>query len=614
MKCRAVIVERAIVKMSELSFVGCVSPVNVCLHRLPASVQQDELQCVANGALANLIRQMSSLSRYAEQIFSEIHREMLKIDHRSSTLFLRVERLSQKLSNSQDINNLSRVVDQVGLEEASMRKAFKSCNIIDQHSLDRQTLPQSLLEQYQNCDPPPQLNQLNPYREDEKEALCYYTDPSYFFELWRNKTLKECDGGLAEKKRAGRSSTSPSRQRRRQQQQQHNFPQHNDLSAHHVSSRSTDYSRFEPQIGHQNSKSQQHKLRHGFGPGHFSVSSVAADVLHFPAEYQTPQSLMMGNRITHNQHPPPGMSMVTTNEGNVTQQHHKQIKPNEHSPFNLSSNHSSGNSNQHFRVKERSIDGKADAMTTTQTDNTSKNDAVHAVALRMDVMFLDDEDDELPPPPQNLLSSTVNTRNFPRIAPSVSSSSPVGSTNSSLAAPTNELLKSKFEFIPTNGSTETLELGTTRHIKSEQQPSAIAVEQRPNQLHSIQQIPPSVCNAPAPPPPPPPPPPPNFSLKIANEGTRTFGGQNENEQPKDLQRKSSNTSGAQDNRSLLLMQIQEGVKLRKVRQQEELEEKRAVATSNDVAAILRKRMEHCLGDSDSSSEGSPSPEDNEWDD
>jgi len=88
------------------------------------------------------------------------------------------------------------------LEEAALRKAFKSCNIIDQHSLSRQTLPTSLQEQYQQCDPPPELNELNPYREDEKEALRYYTDPGYFFELWRQEILKEC-GTSGEKRRTG---------------------------------------------------------------------------------------------------------------------------------------------------------------------------------------------------------------------------------------------------------------------------------------------------------------------------------------------------------------------------------------------------------------------------
>lgn len=44
------------------------------------------------------IRQLSSLTRQAEDIFTEIHRETLKIDHRTNTIFLRVERLAQKIA------------------------------------------------------------------------------------------------------------------------------------------------------------------------------------------------------------------------------------------------------------------------------------------------------------------------------------------------------------------------------------------------------------------------------------------------------------------------------------------------------------------------------------
>ncbi|KAI3418930.1 WH2 domain-containing protein [Globodera pallida] len=587
-----------------------VSPENLSLHRLPASVQQDELQCVSNGTLANLIRQLSSLSRHAEQIFSEIHRETLKIDHRANTLFLRVERLAQKLSQSQGSNNLKGVMDQVTLEEAAMRKAFKSFNIIDQHSLDRQTLPQSLLEQYQNCDAPPQLNQLNPYREDEKEALCYYTDPSYFFELWRNEVLKECDGGLIEKKRAGRSSTSPSRQRRRQQQQlQQDIPQHqqNPSFAHHVSSRSSDYSRFAPQFGHQNNKSQQNRARHGFDPGHFSTS-IAADVLHFPAEYQTPQSLLLSGLLHQ---PPPGMSMVTANTENWS--HNQQQVEASEKAMNWHPKQCDRNNHQ-ICVTDRNVCDKSGGKP-SQTASTGGHAAADSLAAGLGVVFLEEDDDELPPPPpHSILSSTMITTNLPHIASSVSSSSsPVGSTNSSSTIPTNELKHnvegSKVEFKPSNGSTETSELKTQQ--SPNQQPVDSAVEHQPQQqVQPMQQIPPSVCNSSVPPPPPPPPPV-NFSAKVVNEGTKTFGGQNVDDQ-KNLQRKPSGT-GAQDNRSLLLIQIQEGVKLKRVRQQEELAEKRAVATSNDVAAILRKRMEHCLGDSDSSS-GGTSPEDNEWDD
>jgi WAS family protein len=76
-------------------------------------VNRDELQCVANGTLANLIRQLSSLSHHAEQIFSDVHREILKIDHRTNTLFLRVERLAQKVTQqSQSSNNLRGAAEQ----------------------------------------------------------------------------------------------------------------------------------------------------------------------------------------------------------------------------------------------------------------------------------------------------------------------------------------------------------------------------------------------------------------------------------------------------------------------------------------------------------------------
>lgn len=93
-----------------------------------------------------------------------------------------------------------------------MRKAFKSTNIIDQHSLNRQTLPTFIYELHQKCEPPPELNSLNPYRDDSKSALCFYTDPDYFFNLWKEEMLKESGrsggGGSGANK-------SPSRTRRK---------------------------------------------------------------------------------------------------------------------------------------------------------------------------------------------------------------------------------------------------------------------------------------------------------------------------------------------------------------------------------------------------------------
>lgn len=115
------------------------------------------------------------------------------------------------------------------MEDNNLRKAFKSTNIIDQHSLDRQTLPNTLQELYKKCDLPPDLNQLNPYRDDPKNALSYYTDPSYFFDLWKEEMLKDLGGGCRNTRSLGIAvgiNKSPSRNRRKQRITTNNIHQH----------------------------------------------------------------------------------------------------------------------------------------------------------------------------------------------------------------------------------------------------------------------------------------------------------------------------------------------------------------------------------------------------
>lgn len=54
-------------------------------------------------------------------------------------------------------------------------------------------MPTAMLETYQNCDKPPPLDKLNVYRDDGKDGLKFYTDPNYFFELWRQEMLKDTE-------------------------------------------------------------------------------------------------------------------------------------------------------------------------------------------------------------------------------------------------------------------------------------------------------------------------------------------------------------------------------------------------------------------------------------
>ena len=52
----------------------------------------------------------------------------------------------------------------VSLQEIHMRKTYKSTGIFDQQVVSRDTMPTAMLETYNQCDKPPPLYKLNPYR------------------------------------------------------------------------------------------------------------------------------------------------------------------------------------------------------------------------------------------------------------------------------------------------------------------------------------------------------------------------------------------------------------------------------------------------------------------
>ncbi|KTF79822.1 hypothetical protein cypCar_00049996, partial [Cyprinus carpio] len=89
----------------------------------------------------------------------------------------------------------------VSLQDINMRKAFKSSTIQDQQVVSRNSIPNPVMEMYQRCDKPPPLNILTPYRDDKKDGLKFYTDPSYFFNLWKEKMLQATENKRKEKRR-----------------------------------------------------------------------------------------------------------------------------------------------------------------------------------------------------------------------------------------------------------------------------------------------------------------------------------------------------------------------------------------------------------------------------
>ncbi|XP_007552871.1 wiskott-Aldrich syndrome protein family member 1 isoform X1 [Poecilia formosa] len=171
-----------------------IEPRHLCHTVLPRNIK-NELECVTNISLANVIRQLSSLSKYAEDLFGELFNEAHSFSFRVNSLQERVDRLSIS------VTQLDPKEEELSLQDITMRKAFRSSTIQDQQLFDRTSLPVPLQESLHTCEEPPPLNILTPYRDDGKEGLKFYTDPSYFFDLWREKMLQDTEDKRKERRK-----------------------------------------------------------------------------------------------------------------------------------------------------------------------------------------------------------------------------------------------------------------------------------------------------------------------------------------------------------------------------------------------------------------------------
>ncbi|XDV39392.1 hypothetical protein PO909_008643 [Leuciscus waleckii] len=171
-----------------------IEPKHLCRGALPDGVT-NELECVTNSTLAAIIKQLGGLSRHAEDIFGELFNEANSFYVRMNGLQERVDLLAVK------VTQLDSTVEEVSLQDINMRKAFKSSTIQDQQVVSRNSIPNPVMEVYQRSDKPPPLNILTPYRDDKKDGLKFYTDPSYFFNLWKEKMLQATENKRKEKRR-----------------------------------------------------------------------------------------------------------------------------------------------------------------------------------------------------------------------------------------------------------------------------------------------------------------------------------------------------------------------------------------------------------------------------
>ena len=163
-----------------------IEPTFTSRKELEKSVK-NELEGVVSNTLGELIRQLSSLSKHAENIFGDLFNEADTIFRRSNGLNQRIEVLVER------VTKLDPVVEQVRIEDVSTTHHYKSTQVTDQKVLDRNTLSTSLLETYKTSDTPPQLKEFTQYRDDRKDGLKFFTDPDYFFSLWLEEQNRQIE-------------------------------------------------------------------------------------------------------------------------------------------------------------------------------------------------------------------------------------------------------------------------------------------------------------------------------------------------------------------------------------------------------------------------------------
>lgn len=124
-------------------------------------VPEDEpttLECTSNMSLANLIRQLGSLSVQSSQIFDNLTIDAKNLIDRTKVLHGRMESLKEKCSKLD-----SKTESSTKFEEYYDAKLYKSPVNFDQKIFTKDSMSERMKMLYDSAEPPPQLNLLNKF-------------------------------------------------------------------------------------------------------------------------------------------------------------------------------------------------------------------------------------------------------------------------------------------------------------------------------------------------------------------------------------------------------------------------------------------------------------------
>ncbi|KAH8864013.1 Wiskott-Aldrich syndrome protein family member 1 [Schistosoma japonicum] len=172
-----------------------VQPVKLSQVVVPNGID-NELEFVVNSTVCNVMRQIASVSRLANNMFEELTSDL-------SGLIDRTVRLQNRLSKLQEDMQMARNGDEdltAGVHEVEL-PVFVSKKPTDSQVLNRNTIPPSMQSQYDQAEPAPALQQMDALRDDKKTSMKLYSDPSFFFDLWSQEMLQDHKHKRAAKKK-----------------------------------------------------------------------------------------------------------------------------------------------------------------------------------------------------------------------------------------------------------------------------------------------------------------------------------------------------------------------------------------------------------------------------
>eukprot|EP00095_Tigriopus_kingsejongensis_P005101 maker-scaffold161_size295871-snap-gene-1.27 protein:Tk05101 transcript:maker-scaffold161_size295871-snap-gene-1.27-mRNA-1 annotation:"GI20586" len=129
---------------------------------LKIEVASHEESC--NRMMANIIRQLSSLGRHADDIF---------------------DNLNQSIFEREDDAEVKR------LQYSGTDQEWQSKKVLEDNFFSLETRPGCVQQLYDACEPIPQFQILQGFRDDGKDGYKLYSDPRMFFEDWSQQKIEE---------------------------------------------------------------------------------------------------------------------------------------------------------------------------------------------------------------------------------------------------------------------------------------------------------------------------------------------------------------------------------------------------------------------------------------